>query len=83
MFMHNFCSSYIETNLTLYMYLVIKYPNWASEANPTLGCSIEILRDIGMYICMCVCRSPKSVGGFTWAKRAHAQSKYWAVKSEQ
>ena len=27
--------------------------NWASEASPTLGCSIEILRDI--YICMSVC----------------------------
>ena len=28
--------------------------NWASEASPTLGCSIEISRDI--YICACVCR---------------------------
>ena len=26
--------------------------NWGSEASPTLGCSIEILRDI--YICMSV-----------------------------
>ena len=25
--------------------------NWASEASPTLGCSIEISRDI-LYICM-------------------------------
>ena len=25
--------------------------NWASEASPTLGCSIEISRDICMYIC--------------------------------
>ena len=24
--------------------------NWASEASPTLGCSIEISRDICMYI---------------------------------
>ena len=31
---------------------------------------------------MCVCRGPKSVGGITWAKRAHAQSQYWAVKSD-
>ena len=53
--------------------------NWASEASPTLGCSIEISRDIYM----CVCRGPKSVGGITWAKRAHAQSQYWAVKSDQ
>ena len=28
--------------------------NWVSEANPTLGCSIEISRDI--YICQYVCR---------------------------
>ena len=25
---------------------------------------------------MCVCRGPKSVGGITWAKRAHAQNQY-------
>ena len=57
---------------------------WASEASPTLGCSIEISRDI--YIYMSVCMSvvvQKSVGGITWAKRAHAQSQYWAVKSYQ
>ena len=29
--------------------------NWASEASPTLGCSIEILRDIYIYVCMYVC----------------------------
>ena len=32
---------------------------------------------------MYVCRGPKSVGGNTWAKHAHAQSQYWAVKSDQ
>ena len=26
--------------------------NWASEASPTLGCSIEISRDIYMYVGM-------------------------------
>ena len=26
--------------------------NWASEASPTLGCSIEISRDIYMYVCL-------------------------------
>ena len=57
--------------------------NWASEASPTLGCSIEILRDIYMYVGMYVCRGPKSLGGNTWAKRAHAQSQYCAVKSDQ
>ena len=36
-----------------------------------------------IYVCMCVCGGPKSVGGITWAKRAHAQSQYWAVKSDQ
>ena len=32
---------------------------WASEASPTLGCSIEISRDIYIYICRYVCRGPK------------------------
>ena len=30
--------------------------NWASKASPTLGCSIEISRDI-YYVGMCVCLS--------------------------
>ena len=34
-----------------------------------------------IYICMSVC-GPKSVGGNTWAKRAHAKSQYCAVKSD-
>ena len=29
--------------------MISDFINWASEANPTLGCSIEILGDI--YIC--------------------------------
>ena len=29
--------------------------NWASEASPTLGCSIEISRDI-LYVYMYICR---------------------------
>ena len=36
-----------------------------------------------IYVGMSVARGPKSVGGITWAKRAHAQSQYWAVKSDQ
>ena len=28
--------------------------NWASEASPTLGCSIEISRDIYIYMCVSV-----------------------------
>ena len=27
-----------------------RFHNWASEASPTLGCSIEISRDIYMYV---------------------------------
>ena len=38
-----------------------------------------IMGTIFLVICACVCRGPKSVGGITWAKRAHAQSQYWAV----
>ena len=58
--------------------------NWASEACPTLGCSIEISRDIYMSVGRSVCLSwSKSVGGITWAKRAHAQSQFWAVKSDR
>ena len=41
-------------------------PYWASQASPTLGCSIEISRDIYMYIFMCVCRGPKSARRITW-----------------
>ena len=46
--------------------------NWASEASPTRGCSIEIL------VCRYVCRVLKCVGGITYA---HAQSHFWAVKT--
>ena len=35
---------------------------------------------IYMYVGMYVCCGPKSVGGNTWAKRAHAQSQYCAGK---
>ena len=38
--------------------------NWASEAIPTLGCSIEISHDI--YICVCVCHGPKYARRITW-----------------
>ena len=58
--------------------------NWASEASPTLGCSIEISRDIYMYVCMSVCLvcQINCVGGITWTKHAHAQSFFLAVKPE-
>ena len=35
--------------------------HWASEASPTLGCSIEISRDIYMSVCMYVCRMSNHV----------------------
>ena len=34
--------------------ILVKFCNWASEASPTLGCSIEISRDIYMSVCMSV-----------------------------
>ena len=55
--------------------------NWASEASPTLGCSIEISRDIYVHVSV-VCQI-NCVGGITWIKHAHALSQYWAVKSDQ
>ena len=39
--------------------------NWASEASPTLGCSIEISRDIYMYIYIYVCLSYVKSRGIT------------------
>ena len=30
---------------------------WASEASPTLGCSIEISRDIYIYVCLSYVKS--------------------------
>ena len=50
-------------------------------ARPIMGTIflVYIYMSVGMY----VCRGPKSVGGNTWAKRAHAQSQYCAVKSDQ
>ena len=54
-------------------------------ARPIMGTIflVYICMSVGMYVCMYVCRGPKSVGGITWAKRAHAQSQYCAVKSDQ
>ena len=55
--------------------------NWASEASPTLGCSIEISHDIcvSQSVSRYVCCVPKCVGGITCA---HAQSQFWAVKTD-
>ena len=40
--------------------------NWASEASPTLGCSIKISCDIYMYVGMSVVCQINCVGGITW-----------------
>ena len=48
--------------------LLVFAGNWASEASPTLGCSIEISRDIYMYRSVCL-SCPKCVGGITWPTR--------------
>ena len=43
--------------------------NWASEASPSLGCSIEISDDVGMSYVVCrmsvVCQI-NCVGGIMW-----------------
>ena len=49
-------------------------PHWGVQSRFRVVCR---------SVCMYVCRGPKSVGGNTWAKRAHAQSQYCAVKSDQ
>ena len=62
---------------------------WASEASHTLGCSIEISRDIYIYVCLSYVKSREITWNhvksreITWIKHAHAQSQYWAVKSDQ
>ena len=52
-----------------------------AEARPKMGTIFLVY--ICMSVCRYVCRGPKSVGGNTCAKRAHAQSQYCAVKSDQ
>ena len=68
-------------------YIFVKYYIRASEASPTLDCSIEISRDIYVSVCMSVClqkiRMPKCLGRITWPKHVHAQSQFWAVKTDQ
>ena len=50
-------------------------------ARPVMG--TIFLVNVYMYVGMYVSRGPKSVGGNTWAKRAHAQSQHCAVKSDK
>ena len=57
-----------------------------SEESPTLGCSIDISRDICRYVDMSVClqkiHMPQCVGGITWPKHMHAQSQFQAIKTD-
>ena len=60
---------------------VVTSNNWASEASPTLGCSIEISRDIYMY--MYICRYVSYVKLTAWRNyvaHAHAQSHFLGGK---
>ena len=52
----------------------IKHCNWASEASPTLGCSIEISRDIYIYVHVSVVCQINCVGGITYGPRACSKS---------
>ena len=47
------------------IYEYIMWNSWASEVSPTLGCSIEISRDIYMSVCMYVCLSYVKSRGIT------------------
>ena len=63
---------------------------WASEASPTLGCSIEISRDI-LYVCVyvydCLWEThtknsyAKMCGQNYVVKHAHAQSQFWEFET--
>ena len=66
---------------------------WASEASPTLGCSIKISRDIYIHIYVGLStivygkpiqkiRMLKCVGGITISKHAHAQSQFWEFEKK-
>ena len=50
---------YSARYVSWYWNIVLGKCNWASEASPTLGCSIEISRgmSVGVYVCMYVCMS--------------------------
>ena len=48
--------------------------NWESEASPTLGCSIEISRDIYIYMSVCLSWSKKSRRSYVGQTRACSKS---------
>ena len=52
--------------------------NWASEASPTLGCSIEISRDTYIYVGMSVVSKMRRQN---CVAHAHGQSYFLAVNT--
>ena len=49
-----------------FTHLLKLFHNWESEASPTLGCSIEISRDIYIYmLSVCLVCQIDCVGGIT------------------
>ena len=73
------CTCRVE-NILYTVYRTYKIISSYELARPVMGTIFLVSL---MYVYMCVCRGPKSVGGITWAKCAHAQSQYWAAKSDQ
>ena len=61
------------------VFFQFKKVNWASEASPTLGCSIEITRDIypyvGMYIDLSTKNTYAKMRGRNYVAKTHACSK--------
>ena len=55
--------------LSILTFILNENSNWASEASPTLGCSIEISRDIYIYKGMSVVCQINCVGRITWPTR--------------
>ena len=53
---------------------------WASEASPTLGCSIEISHDICIYVGMS--RMSNELRRRKYVAHAHAQSHFLVVKTD-
>ena len=79
--LHSICFFYLKP-LIVHKKIISSY----ELARPIMGTIFLvyiICMSVCMYVGMYVCRGPKSVGGNTWAKRAHAQSQYCAVKSDQ
>ena len=61
---------------------VSKKINWASEASPTLGCSIEISRDICMSVCLKETPTKNTYAKNTWAKSKVTRTRMPVKKEE-